>query len=97
VVSTGTKTRGTSDQVNSIANELFLSVAAHLAKLAPDGILTEPGCDNSCNDDGQFKGVFIQNLQILQQASPAQAYAAFLLKMPTAYERTIGVATPVWV
>lgn len=55
------------------------------------GYSRNPGVTIRANDDSQFKGVFIRNLQILQQASPTQAYAAFSLKMPTAYGRTIGV------
>jgi predicted alpha-1,6-mannanase (GH76 family) len=53
---------------------------AAIATLAPGGILTEPcESDNGCGGDGsQFKGVFMRNLVILQNASPQDRYKQFL-------------------
>ncbi|KAF2209948.1 glycoside hydrolase family 76 protein, partial [Cercospora zeae-maydis SCOH1-5] len=51
---------------------------AAIAKLAPNGILTDP-CEPNCGADGaQFKGVFVRNLRILQKASPQPRFAKFL-------------------
>lgn len=64
-------------------NETYITTAqkiadAAIAKLAPNGILTDP-CEPDCGADGaQFKGVFARNLQVLQKASPQARYATFL-------------------
>ena len=43
-----------------------------------DGILREP-CEPNCGDNGsQFKGIFMRNLQYLQEASPSFEFESFI-------------------
>jgi predicted alpha-1,6-mannanase (GH76 family) len=57
---------------------------AAIANLADgNGVLTEPGFNSNPNmgsDLPQFKGIFMRNLQILQQATGNQEYANFIRK-----------------
>ena len=55
--------------------------SAAITKLSDsNGILTE-ACDPTCDLGGaQFKGIFIRNLGILQNASPEDAYLSFIDK-----------------
>ncbi|KAH7323481.1 glycoside hydrolase family 76 protein [Rhexocercosporidium sp. MPI-PUGE-AT-0058] len=63
-------------------NPSYLSKANSIAKaaikaLSTDGVLHDP-CEPNCGADGnQFKGIFMRNLQILQAASPDNAYLDF--------------------
>lgn len=63
-------------------NPSYLSKANAIAKaaikaLSFDGVLHDP-CEPNCGADGnQFKGIFMRNLQILQSASPDNAYLEF--------------------
>lgn len=63
-------------------NSSYLSKANAIAKaaikaLSVDGVLHDP-CEPNCGADGnQFKGIFMRNLQILQSASPDNAYLEF--------------------
>lgn len=51
---------------------------AAIAALAPQGILHD-SCEPNCGGDGsQFKGVFMRNLQKLQQASPQDRWNSFI-------------------
>jgi len=51
---------------------------AAMAALAPGGILKDP-CEPNCGGDGtQFKGIFMRNLQKLQQVLPQERWATFL-------------------
>ncbi|MCJ1475254.1 hypothetical protein MMC13_003916 [Lambiella insularis] len=44
-----------------------------------NGILHDP-CEPHCGADGsQFKGIFLRNLQILQQAAPEDEYSLFIM------------------
>ncbi|KAI0206490.1 glycoside hydrolase family 76 protein [Astrocystis sublimbata] len=60
------------DQATAIAT-------AAIVHLSRDGILYE-GCEPDCGADGaQFKGVFMRNLRVLQQAAPQEAFQNFLM------------------
>lgn len=51
---------------------------AAIATLAPNGILRDR-CEPNCGADGpQFKGIFVRDLILLQQASPKPAYKTFI-------------------
>jgi predicted alpha-1,6-mannanase (GH76 family) len=52
---------------------------AAIAKLSDaNGVLHDP-CEPNCGADGsQFKGIFVRNLQVLQQASPRPEYQVFI-------------------
>lgn len=65
-------------------NEQYISTAKDIASAAinelsnDDGVLTEP-CEPDCGADGpQFKGIFMRNLQRLQQAAPEDDYLTFI-------------------
>ncbi len=65
---------------NSTYLPLAKSIATAAIKALSDsnGILHDP-CEPNCGGDGsQFKGVFMRNLQILQQASPETTYLNFI-------------------
>lgn len=68
------------------ADSSYLKIATSIARAAlkklsgEDGILHEP-CEPNCGGDGnQFKGIFMRNLQLLQEASPQPDFKAFILK-----------------
>ncbi|KAL8829761.1 MAG: hypothetical protein Q9191_001830 [Dirinaria sp. TL-2023a] len=68
------------------ADSSYLKIAAGIARAAlkklsgADGILHEP-CEPNCGGDGnQFKGIFMRNLQLLQEASPSPDFNAFIFK-----------------
>lgn len=64
----------------SLLTEASTIATAAIADLTKDGILYE-GCEPDCGADGaQFKGVFMRNLRVLQQAAPQDAFKSFLLK-----------------
>ncbi|CAL3968924.1 hypothetical protein PZA11_004877 [Diplocarpon coronariae] len=51
---------------------------AAIDALSTDGVLHDP-CEPNCGGDGnQFKGIFMRNLQLLQSASPDNAYLDFI-------------------
>ncbi|KAI9644051.1 hypothetical protein NHQ30_007403 [Ciborinia camelliae] len=55
-----------------------IATAAIKALSDSNGILHDP-CEPNCGADGaQFKGVFVRNLQRLQQVSPDPSYATFI-------------------
>ncbi|KAG4028216.1 hypothetical protein MFRU_023g00530 [Monilinia fructicola] len=55
-----------------------IATAAIKALSDSNGILHDP-CEPNCGGDGtQFKGVFMRNLQKLQQASPSSTYSTFI-------------------
>ncbi|PBP19823.1 glycosyl hydrolase [Diplocarpon rosae] len=64
-------------------NATYLAKAHAIAQaaiqaLSVDGVLHDP-CEPNCGADGnQFKGVFMRNLQVLQSASPDNAYLDFI-------------------
>lgn len=65
-------------------NPTYLTTAKSIATAAiaalsdANGILHDP-CEPNCGNDGpQFKGVFMRNLQVLQQAAPVPAYKTFI-------------------
>ncbi|PQE05682.1 glycosyl hydrolase protein [Rutstroemia sp. NJR-2017a BVV2] len=65
-------------------NPAYLNTAKNIATAAitalsdSNGILHDP-CEPNCGADGaQFKGVFMRNLQKLQQVSPDDAYLTFI-------------------
>lgn len=65
-------------------NEEYITTAKDIATAAidelsnSDGILTEP-CGDDCGADGsQFKGIFMRNLQRLQEAAPEDAFLDFI-------------------
>jgi predicted alpha-1,6-mannanase (GH76 family) len=64
-------------------NNSYLSIAHSIANaaiiaLSTNGILHDP-CEPNCGaDGGQFKGIFMRNLQILQTASPDPNYLSFI-------------------
>ncbi|KAH8602124.1 glycoside hydrolase family 76 protein [Bisporella sp. PMI_857] len=68
---------------NAAANSTYLELAndiatAAISKLGEDGVLHDP-CEPDCGaDGGQFKGIFMRNLRILQQAVPNSLYLDFI-------------------
>lgn len=55
-----------------------IAIAGIEALTNTDGVLTE-ACEPDCGGDAsQFKGVFVRNLQALQQASPSDEIAQFI-------------------
>ena len=67
-------------------DRFYLTIAQSIATAAisklsgADGILHEP-CEPDCGNDGpQFKGIFMRNLQVLQQATGNQQYREFINK-----------------
>jgi hypothetical protein len=65
-------------------NTSYITIAqaiatAAIAKLTDaNGILHDP-CEPNCGADGsQFKGIFVRNLQVLQQAAPLPEYQRFI-------------------
>lgn len=70
-------TKATGDQ-SYVATAKQIANAA-IANLTDSNGILHDSCEPQCGADGdQFKGVFARNLQILQQQSPEQRYAAFL-------------------
>jgi predicted alpha-1,6-mannanase (GH76 family) len=66
------------------SNQTYLTTATSIAKAAikflsdSNGVLHDP-CEPDCGADGsQFKGIFMRNLQILQQAAPDQSFLNFI-------------------
>lgn len=64
----------------------YLEVAEAIATAAieklqdSDGILHEP-CEPNCGADGpQFKGIFMRNLAMLQQARPQRLFQDFIVR-----------------
>ena len=64
----------------------YLRIATSIARAAlkklsgTDGILHEP-CEPDCGGDGpQFKGIFMRNLQLLQEAAPSRDFKSFILR-----------------
>lgn len=65
---------------NSYLDAASAIATAAIVNLSKDGVLYE-GCEPDCGADGaQFKGVFMRNLRILQQAAPQDAFKNFLLQ-----------------
>lgn len=64
---------------SSYMDEAHAIAAAAIAKLTDvNGILHDP-CEPNCGADGsQFKGIFVRNLLVLQQASPRPEYQRFI-------------------
>ena len=61
-----------------MAHRIALAAIAHLTD--SNGILHDP-CEPNCGPDGgQFKGVFMRNLQMLGQASPVGTFQAIIEK-----------------
>ena len=65
-------------------NDSYLAIAENIATAAiarlsdSNAILHEP-CEPNCGADGpQFKGIFMRNLQLLQQARPNDKYKDFV-------------------
>lgn len=67
-------------------NDSYISTAHNIASSAikklsdAQGILHEPGEPDLGNDGDQFKGIFMRNLQVLQQATGDRAFRAFIEK-----------------
>lgn len=71
--------RATGDE-SYIATAKLIADAAIANLTDAEGILHDV-CEPDCGGDGaQFKGVFARNLRILQEASPEERYADFLLE-----------------
>lgn len=63
---------------NYLSTAKSIATAAIKALSDSNGILHDP-CEPNCGTDGaQFKGVFMRNLQVLQQASPDPTYLTFI-------------------
>lgn len=65
---------------NSYINKAHDIAAAAIDELSTDGILHDD-CEPNCGDgslNAQFKGIFIRNLSILNQASPKDEYTKFI-------------------
>jgi predicted alpha-1,6-mannanase (GH76 family) len=64
-------------------NSTYITTAKSIASaaikaLGPSGILHDP-CEPNCGGDGnQFKGIFMRNLNILQDAAPDSTYLSFI-------------------
>jgi len=95
-------------ELNTAApNTSYLSVAqsiasAAIAKLSDaNGILHDPYEPNLGADGGQFKGIFVRNLQILQQATGNSEYRAYLESNAQSIwtngrNQTTNMIGPVW-
>lgn len=88
-------------------NASFLSAAQAIASAAiatlsdPNGILHEPYEPNLGADGSQFKGIFMRNLRILQQATGNSDYQTFLENnaqsiWSNALNQTTNIIGPVW-
>jgi predicted alpha-1,6-mannanase (GH76 family) len=65
-------------------NQSYISEAQAIANAAiasltdTNGVLHDP-CEPNCGADGsQFKGIFMRNVQVLQEAAPSSRYRSFL-------------------
>lgn len=68
----------------ALSDRVYLRIATNIARAGisklsgQDGILHEP-CEPDCGGDGnQFKGIFMRNLQLLQEANPVSEFGAFI-------------------
>ncbi|KAF2126746.1 glycoside hydrolase family 76 protein [Dothidotthia symphoricarpi CBS 119687] len=87
-------------ELNSAApNKTYLPLASSIAKAAitelsdSNGVIHD-ACEPDCGIDGtQFKGIFIRNLQMLQQAAPDKTFVETIQKNAESVWMNIGSET----